>query len=706
MKKSVFISLALLFLSCPAHAVDPTNEGYRSANSAIQKYGHQGGMNEHLFKPLMSDGVMMKTLDDSKEFNSRLMCPSSARFMEVLVQPGASGDITTLVVSQDTDFNGSLDYTYRVPFEVSGVCANGVIGCNTGTWDYCRAYKWTSDTASKIILEETLNTELGGCFCINNSCGNNLVINNMAYVMKSLGGGIVGALHARNARYTVSGMQIDGMLSTYFGQNAGGCTTAPASASPGTSLEHYYLNPGAMEEGTTTEKTSQGADPTSVHNVVNNLMSNNNRELKKCYLARRISMNWSQEGTCALAEDMDDQCEEIAGDPSCTLKDESVDGVETYRNFMPTGLSPSPSCRNVTETINANCSYGCPGNIFTPCVGNPPTCATPSGQQSCSVVNPVAGGGGGAYISTVWGSGSRLYFGGGTYVDFAAGVEVWGWVNTCRGNGIAYYAAGYRPGVDPATGRQYDSRIDFYINPYYPYAGTIYLKGVYASGSDSFYSCGYSGMATSPSTFSITNKAYCSSGPNIMYVYFMRCPFPEATCSGGYCARTCSLDGCKDWWRKDRTYACTGGAYDFSDVKKRVKTVRDSTTDNTSSMTYTDYRKDTSGNYVYENEAIDISGIDRRSFSRCEMACKTRKMREDNATTVVDKKSDFQKTMASHDFFYRTCRTGSCPVGAGEEIIKDCQCIDEFAEAALIMQLLRSAAQDTICSSGNKKMLQ
>lgn len=706
MKKSFVMALGLLFLSCAVHAADPTNEGYTSANSAIQKYGDQGGMNEHLFKPLMSDGVMMNTLDDSKQFNARLMCPSSARFMEVLVQPGASGDITTLIINQDADFNGSFDYAYQVPFEVSGVCANGLINCNPGTWDNCRAYIWTSDTASRIMLEETLNTNLGGCFCVNNSCGNNLVLNNASYVIKSIGGGVVGALHRSNSRYTVSGIQIDGMLATYFGQNAGGCTSSAAAASSGANLEQYYVNPGTMEDDTASEKTAQGADTKSVHSVVSSLMSNNNKELRNCYLARRLGMDWSQGGACALSEDVEDHCEEVASDPSCSLKDESVDGVQTYRNFVPTGLSPSPSCRNVTETINASCSYGCPGNIFTPCVGNPPTCTTASGQQACSVVNPVAGGAGGAVISSVWGSGSRLYFGGGAYVDFAAGVEVWGSVNTCQGNGIAYYGSGYTPGTDPATGKSYDSMINFYSNPYYPYVGTIYIKGVYVSGSDSFYSCGYSGISTSPSTFSITNKAYCSGGPNIMYAYFMHCPFPEATCSGGYCARTCSLDGCFDWWRKDRTYACTGGAYDFSEIKQRVKTIKDSTTDNTSSMTYIDYREDANGNYIYENKGMDLSGLNRPSFSRCEMACKTRKVREDNTTTVVDKKSDFQNTAISYDFFYRTCRTGSCPAGAGEEIVKDCQCIDEFAEATLIMQLLRSAAQDTICSSGNRHMLQ
>ena len=39
-----------------------------------------------------------------------------------------------------------------------------------------------------------------------------------------------------------------------------------------------------------------------------------------------------------------------------------------------------------------------------------------------------------------------------------------------------------------------------------------------------------------------------------------------------------------------------------------------------------------------------------------------------------------------------------------EQIVKDCQCINEFAEAAVIMQSLRQAGKDLICTSGQKGM--
>ena len=56
---------------------------------------------------------------------------------------------------------------------------------------------------------------------------------------------------------------------------------------------------------------------------------------------------------------------------------------------------------------------------------------------------------------------------------------------------------------------------------------------------------------------------------------------------------------------------------------------------------------------------------------------------------------------SSWEFFYKTCAASVCPVGDGEEILTDCQCIDEFAEAATIMETMNHAAKDLICSNGD-----
>ena len=94
----------------------------------------------------------MTTVDGTVSFSGQLQCPNSQRFMEVLIQPGATGDIATFIVSQDTTFSGNLNYTYEVPFPVSGLCANGVIACTPGTWTNCQTYQWTSNGSEQVSL--------------------------------------------------------------------------------------------------------------------------------------------------------------------------------------------------------------------------------------------------------------------------------------------------------------------------------------------------------------------------------------------------------------------------------------------------------------------------------------------------------------------------------------------------------------------------
>ena len=141
------------------------------------------------------------------------------------------------------DFCGNLNYTYEVPFPVSGLCANGVIACDPGTWTNCQTYEWTWNAIGEVSLAVVPFTALGGCFCVNNSCGTNLVFGNTPTIMNVIGGGVAGAIQAYDARYAISNVVIDGMDATYYGQNSGACI---ASSSMPANAEQYYYNPGNM----------------------------------------------------------------------------------------------------------------------------------------------------------------------------------------------------------------------------------------------------------------------------------------------------------------------------------------------------------------------------------------------------------------------------------------------------------------------------
>ncbi len=77
-------------------------------------------------------------------------------------------------------------------------------------------------------------------------------------------------------------------------------------------------------------------------------------------------------------------------------------------------------------------------------------------------------------------------------------------------------------------------------------------------------------------------------------------------------------------------------------------------------------------------------------------------MTETNVTTT---KAGFHTNSQSYEFYYKACEGSVCPLVEGEDLVKDCQCINEFADASVIMQTLRLGGRDFICSSGTKSAL-
>ena len=122
-KTVLLLTIWTALVSIPAMAQNPADAAGSLGNQAIGKYGSKEGLSGNLFNPLMSGSTPLSTVDGSVQGEAQLSCPSSQRFMEIFVQPGPSGDITTLMINQDTDFDGVLDYSYQAPFLLSGVCA-------------------------------------------------------------------------------------------------------------------------------------------------------------------------------------------------------------------------------------------------------------------------------------------------------------------------------------------------------------------------------------------------------------------------------------------------------------------------------------------------------------------------------------------------------------------------------------------------------
>jgi hypothetical protein len=156
-----------------------------------------------------------------QDFKAQLTETSSDAFLEVLIQPGPAGDIGTLTVRQDTDFDDAMDASYTSPVIASGVCANGIISCSPGTWYNCRFYRWQANPDSSVYLSEVDGiADLAGCYCVNAGCGGNLVWANAANMLKDLGGGIVGTIQKSNPDVVVTKVSTDAESIRYYGQRA------------------------------------------------------------------------------------------------------------------------------------------------------------------------------------------------------------------------------------------------------------------------------------------------------------------------------------------------------------------------------------------------------------------------------------------------------------------------------------------------------
>ncbi|OGQ97127.1 MAG: hypothetical protein A2521_10725 [Deltaproteobacteria bacterium RIFOXYD12_FULL_57_12] len=163
----------------------------------------------------------------------------------------------------------------------------------------------------------------------------------------------------------------------------------------------------------------------------------------------------------------------------------------------------------------------------------------------------------------------------------------------------------------------------------------------------------------------------------------------------------------RDWWRKERTYRCTGSnRFDFTDTAQRVNTITGSVDANgldQNRFAYADTRKNQdTGAWSTDSHVLETDNTG--DSPACEQVCKTRKTVQDTQVAPAGVTTDTRTTDQSVDYLYRVCDgNNTCPAGPGETVVKGCQCLDEFAEAASIMSVLNEAGKDMICSDGVRK---
>jgi hypothetical protein len=656
--KNTGASLALCLLLIATHSLaadEPGSAGGSTAKTVLERVGSQDGVQQHLANPLVSGASPLTTFDGSASSGAQLLCPSSEKFIDLFVQPQASGDLSLVIVGQDIDLDGSVDYSYQVPFLVSGVCANGVISCDGGSWLNCRHYSWQVDSEMRIYLEEVSLTELGGCYCINNDCGNNLVWSNLAVVLKDLGGGVAGAVQAKDPKYAVTDVRIDGTSITYYGQDSAECSSI-TSSSGSSKPERYYDYPGAVSGDTEAEVLDQSQDPESYYNTLSTSLAleKTASELRQCSVRRAM----------ALTE------------------------LGLYDIIAPNGGTGAvracgASCIEVVLGIEGD-NYWCGScavyeRYFNLFINHPDRIRTATLARA------------------KWDDYMQVWIG---------GQRVWSGPN----NNFPPETAG---ACELSTSWNRNPGLD--LTNYFKAEGNIQTKiRVSVAGCGEGYAivrlyvddlCLLEESIENTCTRLETDSSCRLREETVDGVYTYRNFNPTgltplASCKT-FSGEICMEESCEDWWEKKRTYLCdTGERYDFTDTKQRMERVVGDVSEEGDTVYYRDLRKE-DGGWVSEEGEISLSSLPANEV--CEKACKTRLPKEDTQAGQAGHRGEIAETTRSWDFYYKRCIDDTCPLDPGEEIVKDCQCTNDFAEATTVLEALNAAGKDIICSDGVRK---
>ena len=632
--------------------------GSAAAQSALTQFGSRDKANQNISQPMTSPTTLMKTVDGSQSFQANLTAPASAKFLELFIQPAGTGDLQKVMISEDLDTNGAFDYVYTLPRPVSGVCGNGYIACDPATWNHCQYFKWAAGPDGKIVDVSASITDLGGCYCINKSCGSNLIWSNSSVILQDLGGGIVNAIHNGNTSLTITNVSYDLTTIDYFGRVTGSTTTSAntisslASSPTVSTLSGYYSNWPGLTQARDNAAIAQSTDPQSLYYQIANSAASSQASGKSsvCTVMRNSSV---QTTTRTINDSGSGQ---IATDHLIFIKIHKVSDSEYKPQFMDTGPA------GLIDPHHGGCLNGTPDSdgwhtIKDVVISPPDPNKLEKLMQANLTLSNIQGGG------CITGSGSVD----GIVNGFDTPVQT---STACPASGVqiptynwSYYFQikedQYAEGVDNQCATMENDP-------------DCRLQNETVDGVQTTLNFNVTGLKQLPSCRNFTGQV----GTNTI---------------------------CRDWWQKKRTYVCGSQTFDFSAIGTRFGTVITSTADNGATLDFQDKRL-SGGSWTDSSGSISLPTRDPSPV--CELACKTRVPKIDTQVTISGDVTSNRIPATSYDFFYRVCdRNNVCPTGAGEEIVMDCQCINDFNEAATIIQTLRTAGKDTICTTGAKKPL-
>ncbi|MFZ2997392.1 hypothetical protein [Sphingobium sp.] len=640
MRKSALLLLAAFSLPLPLHAQTAEERARAAAQAARAKSADSDALLGNYVQPGLG-GEAITTVDSSQAFTPKLACQKSATLLELLAQPNATGDIGTLSISRDRDLDGSFDEAMTVPVPVSGICANGIISCTPGTWNACRFFRWDVAGAGSLKLSEIELTDLAGCYCVNNSCGNNLVWGNMASVLKDLGGGVVGALTTADPRIGIAQASVDGPVIRYTGAQTTSCTSQPQI---GTTA--YKANPGAIAGdafgAAQTSSVFQALSASSTGTGTSQLR-------RSCTITRQITqeemiaekiIDRVSGGYASYASSSDSRTF-VMGSPT----DNSLSGGScTLIDFhMTLRVKDTERLQQVLLTRFGGDDWA-QIRIDGELIGSGPQTWTGTGLPPGKCEKKGA-----FYVYPNLDLTAKL-----TQGDH----DIWLRVAVADG-GEAY--ASIEAKVDAGC-KTTEQRVDTCSG--YASNDTCRLDDEEVDGV-------------------VTYRNGIKTGLT---------PLPQTRLIGtGACKTLIS----RDFFERRRNYACTidQGTVPQPDLSRGAYII-----DHSTETLLADRVRNADGGYslTTRNFALPVSG----SVNACEPICKTRKAQANSAAAPDGVTGSKQTNPTGWDTFYHACQDSNvCPAGEGEELVQGCGCIDDFPEAVVMMQTVRLGGADMVCTS-------
>lgn len=631
----------------PAPGPTPTPEqaAATNLNSTIQgAYGSNDGMRTNMTSPVLDSGTPLYTLDRTQQGDVSLPSQATKAFLTLTVVPSATGDFQPVLVTQDLDLDGVNDNVVSFG-PVSGICANGIIQCTPGTFSGCKYWQWDAPNG-KIAMKAVNQTDLAGCYCINNSCGANIAVMNLSILVSDLGGGAVASVLRWNPRYAISNVQsTDGTIS-YYGRMMAQTTAIPGVTAAATTNQAniipmsgsmdpvQFQDPGVVSSAGDAELQKQATDPNSYYSILKNTQAIKDSSVanSSCTMTREMVANYKH-----------NFCHDPA--PASDLKEMQI--FNFYKMQISEGWWQTDGW--VCNMPNVDWGAQIYWNSVVACA--PDTKPLPTG---------------GPFNLTAEAQPNMDFLG--VWVDLSIYVNPgytgsWKWT---YGTTYNYYSQ---------CNRFYDDLSEWQV--------------------DSVPSC--ASLDQDPKCNMVAENI---DGVTTWVDGHKTGLQPQPSCQT-LIGTLGSYQECRDWFKIGRTYSCkTNQTYDFAGTLQRYQTVSSSTALDQSTgwnmATYNDSRLQSDGTWLNDTQAVNLGKV--TQYSSCDTICKVRKTTQDTQAGIAGTASQFRGNVTTYVYSYKSCLP-DCKLDPGEELITDCGCLNTFADGLGALETLDHAKDDTICAS-------